>query len=77
MEKKKDNEEAKVQIINDTTIVTQNCDPYSFYWQIDKWKSQNEELSILKPFKNYIVEKKNDRHNKENFHFKKVCLFNI
>lgn len=66
----KTNEEigkAKVLIIDNTSIITQNCDPYSFYWQIDKWNSKNKK-SHLKKIRNDITEK-NDQLNEKVFVF--------
>lgn len=38
-----ENNQVKIRKLGDTTIVTQHCDPYSFYWQLDKLQPADKE----------------------------------
>lgn len=44
----------KIRQVGDTTVVTENRDPYSFYWQLDKQKKVEE--PIRKPPANDLMD---------------------
>lgn len=48
--------EVRVRQVGDTTIMTEHRDPYSFYWQLDQFKKQEEPPRRQLPPTDYVVD---------------------
>uniref|UniRef100_A0A915Q762 PID domain-containing protein n=1 Tax=Setaria digitata TaxID=48799 RepID=A0A915Q762_9BILA len=46
----------RIRRCGDTTVVTEYRDPYSFYWQLDQARPQEEEALKLPPHTDYVID---------------------